>query len=93
MGVGKGFDICASLFNWDYYLMYIGDIMFNWFTYLIAIIQIIAGLLIIKFNKNLEPQKSTSENDSMDSQIPMIGIILIGLGDLILIIILLISGR
>jgi hypothetical protein len=95
--------------------------MFNEFTYLIAAIQIIIGLIIIighnkdsaflkmisdkwnkdpaikklildKWNKDSAFQKLTSDNESTNSQIPIIGVMLIGLGDLILIIILLISG-
>jgi hypothetical protein len=67
-----------------------GENGFNWFTYAIAIIQILAGLLIIIFNRKLAPQKPISE-DNKESQIPMTGIILIGLGDIILILFLVIS--
>jgi hypothetical protein len=65
--------------------MSIGENVFNWFTYAIAIIQIIVGLLIIMFNRKLAPQKPISE-DNKESQIPMMGIILIGLADIILIV-------
>ena len=65
--------------------MSIGENVFNLITYLIAIIQIIAGLLLIIFNKKLAPQKPISE-ENKESQIPMMGIILIGLADVILIV-------
>lgn len=64
--------------------MYIGENVFNWVTYVIAIIQIIAGLLFIIYNRKLAPQMPISE-DNKESQIPMMGIILIGLADIILI--------
>jgi len=50
-------------------------------TYIIAVFQIIAGFILIITNKFFEPAK--------ESPIPMIGAIIMGLADIILIIFLL----
>ncbi len=57
-------------------------------TYILAVLQIIAGFFVLIYNKKLIHHEPISE-DNKESQIPLIGVILICLGDIILMIILL----
>jgi len=74
------------------------DSIFNIFniTYVITVLLIIAGFLLIIFNKRLMPEETRSSNLDerfKNPQIPSIGMTLMVIGDIVLVALLIISKK